>query len=332
MNQQLLDWNEFEKKYSGSSKEPKYYSHLKESELIFSNQEQKSDVVPLHHFFKHDEYVVFLKHPRHVNFSAHQHSFIELNYVYSGTCKQIINGNKIILKEGDLCLLDKNVKHEIASASENDIIINILIRTSYFDAALLQRLSGNDLLTDFFVHAIYEQKRDSRYIIFSHGENNRLKDLIIQAYIEYSNQEICSNEAINSYILLIFTELLRMYHRSPQSVKKPQSKKIVIAEILAYMEENYVSLTLEKTAKKFHFHPNHLTRLLKSHVGKTFMNISHQLKIKNACILLANTDLTIEQIANQVGYTNHTFFYKSFKKFHGVTPAVYRKNIRKAKL
>lgn len=82
-----------------------------------------------------------------------------MNYVFSGTCTQYINGKEVVLNEGDLCLLDTNVLHGIESASENDIIINIMIRTSYFDSALLQRLSGNDLLTDFFVNAIYQQKR-----------------------------------------------------------------------------------------------------------------------------------------------------------------------------
>ncbi|MEY2191143.1 helix-turn-helix domain-containing protein [Neobacillus sp. BF23-41] len=47
--------------------------------------------------------------------------------------------------------------------------------------------------------------------------------------------------------------------------------------------------------------------------------------MKNACTLLENTDFTIYQIANKVGYTNITFFYKSFKKIHGITPAEYRK-------
>jgi YesN/AraC family two-component response regulator len=38
--------------------------------------------------------------------------------------------------------------------------------------------------------------------------------------------------------------------------------------------------------------------------------------------------MTLEKTAenNKVGYTNITFFYKSFKKIHGVTPAGYRKN------
>ncbi|MCV9886626.1 helix-turn-helix domain-containing protein [Metabacillus halosaccharovorans] len=65
--------------------------------------------------------------------------------------------------------------------------------------------------------------------------------------------------------------------------------------------------------------------MLKTNINKTFIDLSHQLKIKNACTMLENTDLTVDQIANKTGYTNITFFYKTFKKFHGVTPAKYRK-------
>jgi len=48
--------------------------------------------------------------------------------------KQTINGKEVILKEGDLCLLDTNVIHSIDQAGENDIVINIMVRTSYFDS------------------------------------------------------------------------------------------------------------------------------------------------------------------------------------------------------
>ncbi len=317
--------SDYEKKYSGTAEHPKHYSHLEGSELTFSQEVQGLDIVPVDYFFKPDQNVVFLKHPRFIKFTEHRHSFIEMNYVYSGTCTQYINGKEVILKEGDLCLLDTNVMHGIESASENDIIINIMIRTSYFDSALLQRLSGNDLLTDFFVNAIYQQKKDSRYIIFPKGQNNRLKEFILQALGEFKQTQLCSNEAINSYMLLIFTELLRSYNSSSNLKEEPTFKKAVISDILSYMEQNYQTMTLETTADRFHFHPNHLTRLLKTNLGKTFIELSHQLKIKNACTLIENTDLTIDQIANKVGYTNITFFYKSFKKIHGVTPAEYRK-------
>lgn len=323
LEKQLKVMSDFEKKYSGTPEQPKRYSHIEEV-LTFS-QNKEPDIVPVDYFFKPDQNVVFLKHPRYIQFTEHRHSFIEMNYVYSGTSKQYINGKEVILKKGDLCLLNTNVIHSIDSASEDDIIINIMIRTSYFDSALLQRLSGNDLLTDFFVNAIYKQKKDSQYIIFSDGQGNRLRDLILHALIEYYHPQLCSNEAINSYMLLIFTELLRVYHNTPKKNSERIFRKAVISDILAYMEQNYDTITLEKTAERFHFHPNHLTRLLKENLGKTFIELSHQLKIKNACTLLENTDITIDLIANKVGYTNITFFYKSFKKIHGVTPAEYRK-------
>jgi AraC family transcriptional regulator, melibiose operon regulatory protein len=331
LENQLKLMSDFEKRYSGTLEKPKRYSHIEE-ELTFSQTKQEPNIVPLDYFFKPDQNVVFLKHPRYIQFTEHRHSFIEMNYVLSGTSKQYINGKEVILKKGDLCLLNTNVIHSIDTASEDDIIINIMIRTSYFDSALLQRLSGNDLLTDFFVNAIYKQKKESQYIIFSDDQGNRLKDLILHALSEYYHPQLCSNEAINSYMLLIFTELLRVYHNTPKKSSERIFRKAVISDILAYMEQNYEAITLEKTAEKFHFHPNHLTRLLKSNLGKTFIELSHQLKIKNACTLLENTDLIIDQIANKVGYTNITFFYKSFKKIHSITPAEYRKKTMKAPL
>ncbi|MCM3444266.1 AraC family transcriptional regulator [Metabacillus halosaccharovorans] len=325
LEKQLKIMNSFEQKYSGTPEKPNSFSTLIGSELVLSPQNEVPDVVPTEYFFKPEQNVVFLKHPRYIKFSTHSHSFIEMNYVLSGTCKQMINGKEVMLKEGDLCLLDTNVTHAIDQAGENDIVINIMIRTSYFDSALLRRLSGNDLLTDFFVNTIYKHKEDSRYIIFSKHSTSKLRELILQALLEYSNPQLCSKEAINSYMLLIFTELVRIYHDSPHNIDQPVMKKGIISEILDYMEKNYDTLTLDKTAEYFHFHPNHLTRLLKTNLNKTFIDLSHQLKIKNACTMLENTDLTVDQIANKTGYTNITFFYKTFKKFHGVTPAKYRK-------
>ena len=325
LDKQLREMNEFEKEFSGTAEKPNIYTNLENSVLTYSQDTQSPYTVPVQFpFFKHDQNVAFFKHPRFIKFSEHRHSFIEMNYVYAGTCRQTINGKELLLKEGDLCLLDTNVTHAIDSASENDIIINILIRTNHFDSALLQRLTGNDLLTDFFVNAIYQQKKDSRFILFSGDSNNNLKDLITQAIWEYFHPQLCSGEAINSYMLLIFTELLRIYHRA-NNKEEPVLKRTVLFDILIFMEQNYKTITLEKTAEKFNYHPNYLTRILKNTFGKTFIELSHQLKIKNACTLLENTDLTIEQIANQIGYSNVAFFYKSFKRIQGATPTEYRK-------
>jgi len=107
-------------------------------------------------------------------------------------------------------------------------------------------------------------------------------------------------------MLLLFTDLLRIYHDSPSKIDQPTFTKGVISEILDYMEKNYETIILEKTANYFHFHPNHLTRLLKQNLNKTFIELSHQLK--NACTMLENTDFTVDQIAHKTGYAKVSFF------------------------
>ncbi|MFS0776996.1 AraC family transcriptional regulator [Neobacillus sp. 3P2-tot-E-2] len=304
LDKQLREITDFERKHSGA-------------ELSFPKFGGSPHIIPIERFLKPDQNVAFFKHPRFIKFTEHRHSFIEMNYVYSGTCIQVINGKEVILKEGDLCILDTNVLHDIHIAKEEDIIINIMIRPSHFDSILLHRMAGNDLLTDFFVHAIYEQKKDSRYILFLRNQNHVLKDLILRAIWESFHPQLCSSEAINSYMLLIFTELLRMYDKEKKK-EEPVLKKAVLSDILSYMEQNYQSITLEKTAEKFHFHPNYLTRILKNNLGKTFMELSHQLKNKKATSLLENTDLTIEQIANQIGYSNVGFFINRLRSYMGL--------------
>jgi len=99
IEKQLMEMSEYEKKYSGTAEHPRHYSHLEDSELTFSKGIQAPDIVPVDYFFKPFQNVVFLKHPRFIKFTEHRHSFIEMNYVYSGTCTQYINGKEVILKK-----------------------------------------------------------------------------------------------------------------------------------------------------------------------------------------------------------------------------------------
>jgi AraC family transcriptional regulator, melibiose operon regulatory protein len=101
--------------------QPRHYSNLKDSELTLSKTIDGPDIVPVDYFFKPDQNVVFLKHPRFIKFTGHKHSFIKMNYVYSGTCAQYINGKEVILTEGDLCILDRYSEFYGTELSDDDI-------------------------------------------------------------------------------------------------------------------------------------------------------------------------------------------------------------------
>lgn len=71
--------------------------------------------------------IIFTCHPRFGEALEHHHDYIEMVYVFSGECHQRINGKDMVMKKGDVCILDTNVLHSIEPASEDDLIINCLM-------------------------------------------------------------------------------------------------------------------------------------------------------------------------------------------------------------
>lgn len=295
--------------------------------VLLWNEKEGTPVLSGESILPSDENISISKHHRFIPIPAHQHDFIELFYVYSGSCIQTINGKNVVLKKGDMCILDTNVIHSIEATSKDDIIINFLMRKNYFDTSFLSRLSSNDLFSTFLVHAIYQSKDYNNFIIFRNNSEQKLHQLVSSLLCEYFHPSICSKEIIDCYIILIFSELLQIYHhQTPElQILDHTINTKNISKILEYIEKNYTTATLTKTAKNFNYHPNYLSTLLKKVTGKSFKEIIHEQKLKKACTLLKNTDMTVEDISFEVGYNNFSFFYKKFKNAFGLTPLKFRK-------
>lgn len=89
-------------------------------------------------------------------------------FTFSGSCVQSVNGIQIPMKEGDICILDTNVYHSLESVGSNDIIIDCLMRKSYFDNTFMSQLADNTLMSSFFVHAIHQDKSTISISCFTH--------------------------------------------------------------------------------------------------------------------------------------------------------------------
>ncbi|MBP2655633.1 MAG: AraC-type DNA-binding protein [Firmicutes bacterium] len=273
------------------------------------------------------EFVNFCCHPRFLKKTAlHSHSFIEMIYVYSGQCRQVINDVPIIMNTGDTCIVDMNVQHVIESAGENDIIINCLLSTEYLENIVLARLAGNDLFTNFFIHAIYKSREYNNFMLFRSGRSDKLNKLMLDILCEgFDKAAICSDEIINCYMILILTELLHIYSDDSNLADNNVLRSFKLPDILRYIHTNCNDATLASTAEYFHFHPNYLSMMMKKITGRNFTNILHEAKLSKASVLLSNSELAVAEIANLVGYQNINFFYQIFKKSYGVTPAEFRK-------
>lgn len=313
LRQHLFTMNEIEREALQDPTMPRLFAHMEST-------------VHEDYFLKPDQKIAFLKHPRFMITREHKHEFLEINYVYAGSYVQTINGVRLTLQEGEFCLLDTNVMHTIEPAGENDIIINCMMRKNYFDSDLLRRLSGNHLISEFIINAIYKNKEYNQFILFRSGDNSRIKRIMDEILCEYWDPGICSGEIINSYVMILFSELLRVYQATHERSQAEAPANVLITDILLYLEQNYMTVSLPSVARHFGFHPNYLTRLLKKHMGQPFIKIVQDIKLNKACSILENTRIPIAKIAQDVGISNMNTFYELFQSRFGMTPREYRQH------
>lgn len=96
-------------------------------------------------------------HQRYSPVQLHTHATSEVNYIYSGTVTQWIDGKKFILKSGDVVVLDQLVPHAIETTGEEDIMINLQMFESFFPGILLNNLPANRPL--LLLSFLYLKKR-----------------------------------------------------------------------------------------------------------------------------------------------------------------------------
>ncbi|WP_339275594.1 helix-turn-helix domain-containing protein [Paenibacillus sp. FSL W8-0426] len=102
-----------------------------------------------------------------------------------------------------------------------------------------------------------------------------------------------------------------------------------ILEIRKYIEENYSNpdLSLNYLSDLFDINPKYLSKLFKDEIGEKFVDLLISQRIEKAKQLMQETDKAIQEISEEVGYTNYNSFNRAFKNVVGMAPSDYRKAI-----
>ncbi|MCD9020641.1 helix-turn-helix domain-containing protein [Cohnella silvisoli] len=99
-----------------------------------------------------------------------------------------------------------------------------------------------------------------------------------------------------------------------------------IAQALALIGSKYKDeLTLRQIAKTIGISPNYLSTLFKKEVRLNFMDYLTNVRIEEAKRLLQDSNKMVYEISEQVGFSDQSYFTRSFKKIVGLAPNEYRK-------
>lgn len=102
-----------------------------------------------------------------------------------------------------------------------------------------------------------------------------------------------------------------------------------IMEVQQWMETHYAQhFSLDSLSEMANMSRRNFSRRFKAAIGKSAFNYSLELKMKGARELLKNTNLNLQDIADQLGFKDNAYFSRQFKKENKITPSAYREMVR----
>lgn len=96
--------------------------------------------------------------------------------------------------------------------------------------------------------------------------------------------------------------------------------------ILQYLQECHSSITLSQLCAYFNRSESHISHLFKQRSGMSIREYCNQLKLEDAKVLLLTTDLSVTQIALDVGFQDTSYFVSLFRKKYGLPPLKFRRS------
>ncbi|MPM64788.1 HTH-type transcriptional activator RhaS [bioreactor metagenome] len=254
----------------------------------------------------------------------HRHEYMEIVYLMEGKIEMTVDGESITMKKNDICIMNNNVKHSNKALSSDDLAINILLTDKVFDSVFMHLLSDDNYISNFIINSFYSSNKTKKYMIKNIEENSFLESVLINLICEYYSNSIRCKSKINGCLLLLFTELSRMFNEPKEiNINKKCSK--IKNNIVEYLQKEYKETSLLKAAEHFNFHPNYLSNLVKKEFGKNFKDLLIDIRMVEAGRMLRTTDKKINIIMEDVGYFNESYFYRQFRNKYNTTPFEYRK-------
>lgn len=142
----------------------------------------------------------------------------------------------------------------------------------------------------------------------------------------HQNEDIVNQYSMGLVFLYLMNHLENLSHNSSIDYKET-----IVQAVLEYINSDCKNANLSKIAEDTHQSMTVLSKLIKQKTGYKFQELLQRRRFQKAVYLLMETELTVEDIALEVGYENQSYFYRQFQKRYKMTPAKYRKLHKKDK-
>lgn len=252
----------------------------------------------------------------------HRHTFYQVMFVEEGSGK-----HKIDFKEYDI---DSPIIYFISSGQVHDLVFDRQITKGFlinfdleFFSSFLSPSYCIDKLPFFGISSNISQYEVEK------KKFKRIKEIFVKIYQEYKLQNKKSLELIRIHLLELFYCILNDNEEYEENTNITNQKNL-ISRFEKLVEEKYTEEHYPKFyADKLAITPNYLNFICKNFSGKKAGEIIRNRIILESKRLLVNSELSISQIAFQLGFIDNSYFTKFFKTYANISPSDFRQNLNR---
>jgi len=187
--------------------------------------------------------------------------------------------------------------------------------------AVMPQVSGTEVLREI------RRIKPALSIIMLTGHSS--KDIAIDALKGHADDYIEKPVDIPKFLNTIQSILTSKVLKGFASTHGVHAK---IEQAKQFIQRNYdKKVKLEDVAQQLCLSPKYFSRLFKENTGQGFNEFRLSNKIAHACTLLKNSDYTVTQVANRLGYQNLESFIRIFQSMMNDSPMQYRQKHQKNK-
>lgn len=247
---------------------------------------------------------------------THQHTFFELIYILRGTAVRTVADARIPVSAGDYYVTNPYSTHG-HDDTQGCEIISCLFLPEYIDRALIDCPSISSLLSNRILRFGVPVDIPIADRIF-HDTDGSVRRIIKQMEKEYLDGHTGYMELLRCYL----TQVLVCAARACET-RIPHE---AVTKVMEYLKVHYAQpLCLDTLSQLVGYTPQYLSSLFSDEVGMSIQVFLQRMRVEEACHLLAQTNLSIAEVAAAVGYQDTRHFSKVFRRYQIISPREYRK-------
>ena len=254
---------------------------------------------------------------------THSHEFIEIVYILSGRMSHVINSREYQVKQGDVLFMTPGCTHSFSS-EEKCAYVNILFAPERIS---LDLLTPSNSLSLMFLTAFDDITKDSGFgkLSFLGMDKKEAENIVLAMEREYRCKQSSWERVLENYLNTLIVKMLRKVELGIS----PLELNDVWKKLSQYIDSNLdTKLTADALARKFFYNPSYFSRIFKEKFGMPFVEYLSRKRLNQAIELLKNTDLSINEISVQAGFSDSKSLYRAFSAYLNTTPSRYRKQKR----